>query len=133
MFPTLEDIEVYFDSLEQFVISSTPEMVAVADAVDRIRDAAGRLWVGPGPPNIPGLGHFSIPAPPPPPPPPPPKSWLEESANWAGRHPLLVSGAVVGLVGTGLLVGYHRTNTRLTRTRRGRVTVASKDRREVVG
>src|SRR3954451_19881828 len=111
MIPTVEDVEHYFQSLEQFIslsFSSVPDM-------NNVREAAYRLWLDvsrygpqtlpPLPEIIPVLGNFQVP-PPPPPPPEPELGFFDKSVHWATEHPWAVSSVVVGLVSGCLLVGY---------------------------
>lgn len=133
----MERIEQYMESIEEYFFSS---LSAATTDIPTVHEAVTRLWVdiaryGPGLPafpdvRIPGLGDFEVP--PPPPPPPVPPTWLESSAIWIGRNPWKVSGAVVGLVGTTLLVGYSASNMR-KRTNYRVKAVVSNERRQVVG
>ncbi|OBZ69313.1 hypothetical protein A0H81_10967 [Grifola frondosa] len=68
--PTIEQIEAYFESLEELIVSSVSAAAPTC----------------PGPQSLPtlsGLGPFEVP--PPPPPPPPPKSFWENAADWVAH------------------------------------------------
>jgi len=136
--PSLDNVEEYFASVEEYFLSS---VTAVTHSLPDVHEAVNQLWVdisryGPGMPafpdvHIPALGDFQVP-PPPPPPPPMPSSWVEKSVEWVGRHPLKVSCLVVGAVGAGLLVGYQDVwfkRRRLYATK----TSSSVERRQIVG
>ncbi|KAH9950300.1 hypothetical protein B0H21DRAFT_889176 [Amylocystis lapponica] len=110
--PTIEQLEEYLDTLEDYVFSSlqaaTPDLPHVSDAIHRLWEDVSRF----GPQSMPSLPDIHIPSlgtfevPPPPPPPPPPKSFWEHSADWAAEHPWTTAGIGVSVVGAGLLVGY---------------------------
>ncbi|KAF9469250.1 hypothetical protein BDZ94DRAFT_1303744 [Collybia nuda] len=133
---TVEKIEEYLESLEEYFFSS---LSAATTDLPNIHEAVNRLWVdiaryGPGLPafpevRLPSLGDFQVP-PPPPPPPSTHVTWLNQSVHWAGQHPWKVSGIAVGVVGASLLVGYRAMDTR--KRNRYRVKAESKERRQVV-
>lgn len=129
---TLEQIESYFSSLEEFLSSS---LTSVAPDMPHLREIAQRIWddlTRFGPPALPGLGSFEIPASPPPPPPPPPSIWSDAVAHWMKGNKVWAAGVGAAALGAGLLVGYgvvtYRRYLVLARKRE-----AIKDRREVVG
>lgn len=139
--PSLDDIEEYLASVEQYFFSS---VTAVSHTLPDVHEAVNQLWVdisryGPGMPafpevHIPTLGDFQVPPPLPPPLPPVQSSWLEKSAAWIGHHPWKASGIVVGTVGAGLLVGYRgiwfkRRHIYATSMK----TSSSVERRQIVG
>ena len=139
VFPTIEQIEDYMESLEELLFSSlqaaTPDLPRVSEAIHRLWEDVSRFGPQSLPPlpdlHIPGLGAFEVPPPPPPPPPPPAQSFLRHTASWVADHPWTTAGITVGAVGTGLLVGYGYYHAGST-TVRVRAT-ASPDRRQVVG
>ncbi|KAF5315937.1 hypothetical protein D9611_004797 [Ephemerocybe angulata] len=115
-----ETIEGYLHSVENYFYAS---VTAVTGGLPDVNEVANRLWIdisryGPGMPafpevHIPSLGDFQVPPPPPPPPKAPPSSFVNSLANWAHDNPKKASGVVVGVVGTGLLIGYrHAFNGR---------------------
>ncbi|KAI8982861.1 hypothetical protein BD414DRAFT_491360 [Trametes punicea] len=118
VFPTIEQIEEYLQNVEDLIISS---FSAATPDLPRVTEAINRLWQDvlrhspQGMPSLKGLGAFEVP--PPPPPPPPPKSFWENTADWVTDHPWTTAGIGVGIVGTGLLVGYAAPQIR----RRARV------------
>ncbi len=128
----MDVIEDYLDSLEEILFSS---LSAATPDIPRIRDSFNQLWTdvtryGPGiPKHIPGLGDFEVP--PPPPPPPPPATWVENTADWIERNPWTTGGIAVGVVGTGLLVGYGGVYMRTVRARR--LKALATEKRQVVG
>ncbi|KAK0239750.1 hypothetical protein EDD85DRAFT_823179 [Armillaria nabsnona] len=128
---TMDMIEDYIDSLEEILFSS---LSAATPDIPRIRDSFNQLWTdvtryGPGiPKHIPGLGDFEVP--PPPPPPPPPATWVENTADWIERNPWTTGGIAVGVVGTGLLVGYGGVYMRTVRARR--LKALATEKRQVV-
>ncbi|KAK0196748.1 hypothetical protein F5146DRAFT_1012805, partial [Armillaria mellea] len=130
---TMDMIEDYLDSLEEILFSS---LSSATPDIPRIRDSFNQLWTdvtryGPGiPKHIPGLGDFEVP--PPPPPPPPPPTWVESTADWVERNPWTTGGIAVGVVGTGLLVGYGGVYMRTVRARRLKA-LASEKRQVVLG
>ncbi|RDB21093.1 hypothetical protein Hypma_011790 [Hypsizygus marmoreus] len=134
---TVEKIEEYLESLEEYFFSS---LAAATTDLPNIHEAVNRLWVdisryGPGMPSfpdvhLPTLGDFQVPPPPPPPPPPPHLTCLARSADWMKRHPWTVSGVAVGVVGAGLLVGYRSFSAK--RRNIYRVKAQSTERRQVV-
>lgn len=81
---TLEKIEEYFGSVEEYFFSSVS---AISHGLPDVHEAANRLWIdisryGPGLPafpevRLPSLGDFQVPPPPPPPPVSPMHWWLE--------------------------------------------------------
>jgi hypothetical protein len=81
--------------------------------------------------HLPSLGDFQVPPPPPPPPPPPHLSWLSKSADWFGRHPWTTSAMVIGIAGTGLLVGYSTIDTK--KRNKYRMKTQTTERQQVVG
>ncbi|KAJ2967894.1 hypothetical protein NUW54_g13373 [Trametes sanguinea] len=133
--PTIEQIENYLHDVEELVINS---LSAATPDLPRVTEAINRLWQDvlrhspQAMPALKGLGAFEVP--PPPPPPPPPKSFWENSADWVADHPWTTAGIGVGIIGTGLLVGYASPQIR----RRARVgakkhaSAASTERRQVV-
>ncbi|KAK0484044.1 hypothetical protein IW261DRAFT_1466403 [Armillaria novae-zelandiae] len=127
----MDMIEDYLDSLEEILFSS---LSAATPDIPRIRDSFHQLWTdvtryGPGiPKHIPGLGDFEVP--PPPPPPPPPPTWVENTADWIERNPWTTGGITVGVVGTGLLVGYGGVYLRTVRARKLKALATAK--RQVV-
>ncbi|PFH54259.1 hypothetical protein AMATHDRAFT_53151 [Amanita thiersii Skay4041] len=138
---TVEKIEEYLESLEEYFFSSVSTVTA---GFPDVHEAVNRLWVdisryGPGLPafpevHLPALGDFQIPPPPPPPPPPHSSTWLDKPFDWVTRHPWKISGLVIGVVGTGLLfVGYSRSYTSRRRGLGPSTTkVQTHDRRQVV-
>ncbi|GBE81750.1 predicted protein [Sparassis crispa] len=137
---TLEQIEEYLESLEDYLLSSlqavTPDLPHVNEAMHRLWEDVSRFGPKslPSLPDIhlPGIGPFEVP--PPPPPPPPPKKFWEESAHWVSEHPWTTAGIGVGVVGAGLLVGYGSFHifTRRSRRTKAAVGTASTERRQVV-
>jgi hypothetical protein len=130
MIPTMDEIEEYFEIIEDFVLSSISP---------NVREAAHRMWddiARYGPSGLPsfqdvrvrGLGDFQIP---PPPPPVPPKTWFEASTDWIGDHPWQASGIVLGVIGAGMLVGYRAVHAQHERVIK--IKSISKERRQVVG
>ncbi|GJJ12560.1 hypothetical protein Clacol_006803 [Clathrus columnatus] len=102
---TMEQIESYFISVEEFFSSS---LTSVAPDLPHLREAAHRIWTDitrfgpPSLPNIPGLGSFKIPPPPPPPPlKPPPSTW-----DWLSDHRWIVVGTSAGIISTSILTAY---------------------------
>ena len=137
--PSLDNIEEYFASVEEYFFSS---VTAVSHSLPDVHEAVNQLWVdisryGPGMPafpevHIPTLGDFQVP--PPPPPPPHVPSWFEKSATWIGHHPWKASGIIVGAVGAGLLVGYRNPWFRRRRVYATSMkTSSSVERRQIVG
>ncbi|KAI0361858.1 hypothetical protein OH77DRAFT_1440854 [Trametes cingulata] len=134
--PTVEQIEDYLEQVEELVVSS---LSANAPDLSRVTEAIHRLWqdvLRHSPQAMPslkkGLGAFEVP--PPPPPPPPPKSFWENTADWVADHPWQTAGLGVGLIGTGLLVGYASPHIR-RRVRVGakkHASATSGERRQVV-
>ncbi|KAF7440581.1 hypothetical protein PC9H_000927 [Pleurotus ostreatus] len=134
--PTVEEIEEYLESLEELLFSSLsiPE-------VPSVREAVNRLWLdisryGPSIPSLqeglPTLGVFQVPPPPPPPPPPPlPESLFSHPLAWAAQNPWKASGLAVGIVGTGLFVGYSSSLRRASLSRK-KLKASSNERRQVV-
>ena len=58
---------------------------------------------------------------------------MESSIDWVSLHPWAVGGIVVGVAGTGLLVGYGSMHKH-ARFRKSRAAMtASNERRQVVG
>ncbi|KAF8891191.1 hypothetical protein BD779DRAFT_1513732 [Infundibulicybe gibba] len=134
---SFDKIEEYMESLEEYFFSS---LSAATTDLPNIHDAVNRLWVdiaryGPGMPAFPevriaGLGDFEVPPPPTPLPSPASSGWIGRSAGWVGQNPWKTTGVIIGVVGTGLLVGY-----RLRSRRRRHVyqsAGASPERRQVV-
>ncbi|OSD08344.1 hypothetical protein PYCCODRAFT_1356478 [Trametes coccinea BRFM310] len=133
--PTIEQIENYLHDVEELVVNS---LSAATPDLPRVTEAINRLWQDvlrhspQAMPTLKGLGAFEVP--PPPPPPPPPKSFWENSTDWVADHPWTTAGIGVGIIGTGLLVGYASPQIR----RRARVgakkhpSAASTERRQVV-
>ncbi|KAF8636490.1 hypothetical protein AX17_003305 [Amanita inopinata Kibby_2008] len=116
---TVEKIEEYLESIEEYFFSSVSTVTA---GFPDVHEAVNRLWVdisryGPGLPafpevHLPTLGDFQVPPPLLPPPPPKPTSWLEKSADWIARHPWKTCGIAFGAAGTCLLfVGFTRAYT----------------------
>ena len=140
MMPSLDNVEEYLASMEEYLYSS---VTAVTHSLPDVHEVVNQLWIdisryGPGMPafpevHIPTLGDFQVP-PPPPPPPPVSSSWVGNSASWVGRHPWKASGVLVGVLGAGLLVGYRDVFKRRTKhlytTHKARSTT---DRRQIVG
>ncbi|KAH7889594.1 hypothetical protein F5I97DRAFT_555761 [Phlebopus sp. FC_14] len=137
MVPTIDELEQYFESVERFVSQS---LAAASPDLPNIREAVNRLWVDIsrfGPPglsnlpdiHVPGLGAFEVP---PPPPPPPPKSLLEKTSDYIGQHPRITAGAVIAVLGFGLLAGYSTIQTRYAHRRKIRPATATPDKRQVV-
>ncbi|KAI9061481.1 hypothetical protein FKP32DRAFT_1631088 [Trametes sanguinea] len=133
--PTIEQIENYLHDVEELVINS---FSAATPDLPRVTEAINRLWQDvlrhspQAMPGLKGLGAFEVP--PPPPPPPPPKSFWENSADWVADHPWTTAGIGVGIIGTGLLVGYASPQIR-RRARAGakkHASAASTERRQVV-
>ncbi|KAG7448086.1 uncharacterized protein BT62DRAFT_930169 [Guyanagaster necrorhizus] len=128
---TMDMIEDYLDSLEEILFSS---LSAATPDIPRIRDSFNQLWTdvsryGPGiPKHIPGLGDFEVP--PPPPPPPPPATWVENTTDWIERNPWTTGGIAVGIISTGLLVGYGGVYMRTVRARR--LKALATEKRQVV-
>ncbi|KAF9527049.1 hypothetical protein CPB83DRAFT_857058 [Crepidotus variabilis] len=114
--PSLDNVEEYLRSVEEYVYSS---LTAVTYSLPDVHEVANKLWVdiaryGPGLPSLPdvnmgSLGPFQVPPPPPPSPPPLSSTWIEISNRWIQMHPWKVSGLTVGAVGVGLYVGYGRS------------------------
>lgn len=135
---TLEKVEEYLESLEEYFFSS---LAAATTDMPNIHEAVNRLWVdiaryGPGMPSfpemhLPALGDFQVPPSPPPPPPPVPLSLLSRSTNWTRRHPWVASGIAVSVMGGGLLVGYNSFHSRKRKNYKAKAE--SKERRQVVG
>ncbi|GLB34778.1 putative fungal family of unknown function (DUF1776) [Lyophyllum shimeji] len=134
---TVEKIEEYLESLEEYFFSS---LAAATTDLPTIHEAVNRLWVdisryGPGMPSfpevhLPALGDFQVPPPPPPPPPPVHLSLLNRSWTWTTRHPWAASGLAVGVVGGSLLVGYGAFHVK--KRNHYRVKAQSQERRQVV-
>ncbi|CDO77931.1 hypothetical protein BN946_scf184679.g10 [Trametes cinnabarina] len=133
--PTIEQIENYLHDVEELVVSS---LSAATPDLPRVTEAINRLWQDvlrhspQAMPGLKGLGAFEVP--PPPPPPPPPKSFWENSTEWIADHPWTTAGIGVGIIGTGLLVGYASPHI-WRRTRAGikrQASPARTDRRLVV-
>lgn len=102
---TIEQIESYFVSVEEFLSSS---LTSVAPDLPHLREVAYRVWNDitrfgpPSLPRIPSLGSFEIPPPPPPPvPTPPPSLW-----EWLSDHKWIVVGASAGLISSNILLWY---------------------------
>ena len=139
MMDTVEKIEEYWESFEEYFFSSLSS--ATAD-LPNVHEAFNKLWLdiaryGPAIPSFPAmhvpvLGDFHLPPPPPPPPPPPHLSWLSECAGWTRRHPWTTSGIVLGVVGASFMAGYRNAHTR-RRNEQYRVKSQSHERRQVVG
>lgn len=135
---TVEKMEEYFESIEEYFFSS---LSAATTDFPNVHEAVNRLWLdisryGPGMPtfpdmHLPSLGDFQVPPPPPPPPPPPHLSWLSKSADWFGRHPWTTSAMVIGIAGTGLLVGYSTIDTK--KRNKYRMKTQTTERQQVVG
>ncbi|KAF8643847.1 hypothetical protein AX16_008864 [Volvariella volvacea WC 439] len=116
---TIEKVEEYLESLEQYFLSS---LATVSNEVPNIHEAVNRLWVdisryGPGMPafpqvHIPVLGDFQVPPPPPPLPPPPPPSLWARSTNLIQKHPWKVSAIAIGAVGIGILAKHRARASR---------------------
>jgi hypothetical protein len=134
---TVEKIEEYLESVEEYVFSSLS--VATVN-LPNVHEAVNRLWLdisryGPGMStfsdmHIPTLGDFQVP-PPPPPPPPPHLTLLSRSADWLARHPWTTSTVVIGMAGAGLLVGYKAMDTR--KINKYRTKALTSERQQVVG
>ncbi|KAF8512265.1 hypothetical protein JB92DRAFT_2929424 [Gautieria morchelliformis] len=131
---TVEQIESYFFSVEEFLSSS---LTSVAPDLPHLHEIANRIWADitrfgpPSLPQLPGLGSFEVPPSPPLPPPPPP-TWSESLGDWAGEHKGTIVGASVGLVGFGLLAGYGVLKYRRDAAIQAKRKDMSKERREVV-
>ena len=132
---TVEQIESYFISVEEFLSSS---LTSVAPDLPHLHEIANRIWADitrfgpPSLPQLPGLGSFEVPPSPPLPPPTPP-TWSESLGDWASEHKLAIAGASVGLVGAGILAGYSTVRYRRNAAIKAKRKDTSKDRREVVG
>ncbi|KAG5636414.1 hypothetical protein H0H81_008155 [Sphagnurus paluster] len=134
---TIEKVEEYLESLEEYFFSS---LAAATTDLPNVHEAVNRLWVdisryGPGMPSfpeihLPALGDFQIPPPPPPPPPPVHISLFNKSTNWVKKHPWIISTVVVGVVGGGLLAGYGSLHAR--KRNNYKVKSQSHERRQVV-
>ncbi|OJT14108.1 hypothetical protein TRAPUB_9346, partial [Trametes pubescens] len=135
--PTIDQLENFLQQVEDVVVTS---LSSASPDLSRVSEAVHRLWQDvlrhspQAMPNLKGLGAFEVP--PPPPPPPPPKSFWDASADWVADHPWQTAGLGVGLIGTGLLVGYAsphiRRHARALRAQRHRTAVANGERRQVV-
>lgn len=138
---SLDKLEEAVHTIEQYFYSTVS---TVTQGLPDVHEVANRLWIdisryGPGIPafpevHIPSLGDFQVP--PPPPPPPAPASFIENLGKWVQDHPRKASGVVVGVVGTGLLIGYRRAfpGRPPTRTVSNRAIAGqSGERRQVVG
>ncbi|KAF8590061.1 hypothetical protein K439DRAFT_1628271 [Ramaria rubella] len=132
---TVEQIESYFISVEEFLSSS---LTSVAPDMPHLHEIANRIWADitrfgpPSFPKLPGLGSFEIPPSPPLPPPPPPPTWTDGLADWANEHKWAAAGAGVGVLGVGLLAGYGVIKYRGYAAVNAKRKDASKERREVV-
>lgn len=143
--PTVQNIEDYLQYVEEVVVSSVSS--ATAD-MPSIRQTFQRLWEDidrfgpwqslPALPDIkmPILGAFEVP--PPPPPPPAPRGLWDRSADWASDHSWKAVFIGIGVVGTGVAVGYAGMRFRgaFVPSRRVRGTNsghANTERRQVVG
>ncbi|KAJ3540972.1 hypothetical protein NMY22_g4080 [Coprinellus aureogranulatus] len=137
---SLDKLEEYVHSVEEYFFSTVS---TVTQGLPDIHEVANKLWIdisryGPGIPafpevHIPSLGDFQVP--PPPPPPPEPASALESFSKWLQDNPRKASGVVVGVLGTGLLIGYRRvlTGRPAPKTASHRAAVGqSGERRQVV-
>ncbi|KAI0374661.1 hypothetical protein BV20DRAFT_935214 [Pilatotrama ljubarskyi] len=134
--PTIDQIEDYLEQVEELVVSS---LSANAPDLSRVTEAIHRLWqdvLRHSPQAMPslkkGLGAFEVP--PPPPPPPPPKSFWENTADWVADHPWQTAGLGVGIIGTGLLVGYASPHIRrrVKVSTKKHASATSGERRQVV-
>ncbi|KAF9267632.1 hypothetical protein L218DRAFT_954823 [Marasmius fiardii PR-910] len=131
---SMDKIEEYLESLEQLIYSSLD-----AASPGYIKETINQLWIdisryGPSLPNmpemrLPGLGDFEVP---PPPPPPPPSSLYERSWAWVEKHPWKAGGIALGVVGSGLLVGYGGVYMKAVRARNAIKSSSSTERRQVV-
>lgn len=135
MFPSIEHIESYLESVEDVIYSSwsiaAPDLPDVRDTFNRLWDDVSRFGPVLGDIHVPSLGDFQVP--PPPPPPPPPKSFLEQSVDWCSSNPWKVVGISTGAVGAGLLIGYALQKNKSARHRKAKSTAVSTERRQVVG
>lgn len=138
MIPSTDEVEEYFQSLENFL---TDSLAAASPGLPNIREAVHRLWVDisrfgpPGLPSfpdihVPGLGAFEVP--PPPPPPPPPRTLVEKAGDWIIEHPWKSSSIVVTALGAGLLAGYTTFRITHANKRRVRSTTITPERRQVI-
>ncbi|KIM79608.1 hypothetical protein PILCRDRAFT_823146 [Piloderma croceum F 1598] len=126
----MEEIEEYLENLEDLLLSATPDLPNVREAVHRFWLDVSRF----GPQSlhslpdihVPGLGAFEVP---PPPPPPPPKSWLENSADWVSLHPWTV---VAGVAGASLLVGYSSVHRHARFKRVKAASSTTPERKQVI-
>lgn len=145
---SLEKIEEYFHTAEGYFYSSVS---AVTENLPDVHHVANKLWIdisryGPGLPafpevHMPSLGDFQVPPPPPPPPPVQvlPHGLVWSLVDWSCENPKKASGIVVGVVGTGLLIGYRATRRSARGQPRSRVpsqraaAAQSGERRQAVG
>ena len=133
--PLSEGIQDYLESIENYIY------VSVSSAkveMPNIQEAVNRLWAdvsrfGPAMPEIRLPVAVEVPPSPPPPPPPPPGSLLDDMADWTTDNPWKASTLSVGVVGLGLLVGYHVYRTRAQSRLQKRNHTATHERRQVVG
>lgn len=112
------------------VSTVTPDLPLVREAFSRLWADVNRLWPATTEmrDKIPGLGTFEVR----PPPPPPPRTWTEKAGDWIQEHPYSTVGVGLGVIGTGLLVGYGgyclRRDARLVKMR-----AVISDRKQVIG
>jgi len=134
--PLSEDIQEYLETIEDHIYVSFSSAKA---EMPNIQEALNRLWAdvsrfGPSMPEIRLPVIVEVPPPPPPPPPPSPSSsLLDDVADWATEHPWKASSLGVGVVGLGLLVGYHAYRARTQSRLHKRYHTATHERRQVVG
>lgn len=137
-----DKIEEYLQSVEEYFFASVS---SITHSLPDVHDVANKMWIdisryGPGLPafpevHLPSLGDFQVPPPPPPAPEPLPSSAIHTLAKWTQDHPRKAAGVVVGVLGTGLLVGYRMASSKP----RPRVaahkasSTQSSERRQVVG
>ena len=133
--PLSEGIQDYLESVENYIYVSVSSAKA---EMPNIQEAVNRLWAdvsrfGPAMPEIRLPVVVEVPPPPPPPPPPPASSLLDNMADWTTDHPWKASTLGVGVVGLGLLVGYHVHRARAQSRLQKRNHTTTHERRQVVG
>lgn len=133
---SVEQIEAYISSLEEFLSSS---LTSVAPDLPHLNEIAHRIWADitrfgpPSLPQLPGLGSFEVPPSAPLPPPPPPPTWAESLSWWAADHKWTAAGAGIGVVGASLLAGYGVVRYKRNSAANAKREKLGKERREVVG
>ena len=133
--PLPESVQEYLESIEDHIYVSFSSTKA---EMPNIQEALNRLWAdvsrfGPSIPEIHLPVIVEVPPPPLSPPPPPPNSLLDDVADWAAENPWKASSLGVGVVGLGLLAGYHAYRARTQSKLHKRHHTATHERRQVVG